>query len=232
MRFNDFLAIHRRVVILAGLALFIAGCSATGGTSWQPQLKKNAADLAAEENMPRPSRPAKIGNNELGFTVTESVHISGAVREEFNQAMQLLGNGNNEAGIKLLEGVIDKAPELTTPYINIGIAYSKIGDMKNAEKSFKRALYLMPNHPVAHNELGVIYRRTGRFELARQSYERALSIYKDFHYAQLNLGVVCDLFLQDLDCALTNYQAYQQAFPDNEQVGIWIADAKNRMGNP
>jgi len=41
--------------------------------------------------------------------------------------------------------------------------------------------------------------------------------------------VVCDLFLNDLGCALENYLAYQKAFPDEKVIEIWIADVRSRM---
>lgn len=216
-----------------GLAVLLAGCAAPGGpASRQAATEKTAQPSAGGAGILRPAKPARVAtDNELGFTISESVSIAGDVRNAYIDALQRLQNGDTEAGIQALKTVIEQAPELTAPHIDLGIAYMKHGDLKNAEASLKHALLLTPDHPVAHNELGIVYRKTGRFQLARQSYERALSILEDFHYAQRNLGVLCDLFLQDLPCALANYQAYHQAFPDDQDVDIWIADIRNRMAN-
>ena len=89
---------------------------------------------------------------------------------------------------------------------------------------------LAPNHPGALNEMGIVYRRTGRFDAARASYERALSVHPGYHYAQRNLGVLCDLYLADLECALRQYESYVAIVADDEQVVIWIADIRNRLG--
>jgi hypothetical protein len=77
--------------------------------------------------------------------------------------------------------------------------------------------------------LGIVYRQTGRFSEARASYERALSIHDGFHYALRNLGVLCDLYIEDLPCALASYEAYSGIVTDDPQVGIWIADVRSRM---
>jgi len=182
------------------------------------------------EEIARPSRPARVETDEeLGFTITESIRITNDVREGYGNAARLLQRGEHEAGIRALQAVIAEAPELTAPHIDLGIAQAAMGDFEAAEASLKHALQLTPDHPVAHNELGIVYRRTGRFELARASYEQALAILGDFHFAQRNLGVLCDLFLEDLSCALSNYQAYQRAFPEDQEVNMWIADIQNRM---
>ena len=47
--------------------------------------------------------------------------------------------------------------------------------------------------------------------------------------ALLNLGVLCDLFLGDLGCALSNYSRYSEIVVDDPDVGIWISDVENRM---
>lgn len=216
------------------LLLLMAGCSVNGVSGLgQSSREKQVEPVSAEVDIPRPAKPAKVAtDDELGFTITESVRISGEVRDAYAMALQLLENDNTEAGIAALQTVVELAPELTAPHIDLGIAYSKSGDYEKAEASLKRALLLTPDHPVAHNELGIVYRKTGRFQLARQSYEEALAILEDFHYAQRNLGVLCDLFLEDLSCALANYEAYQRAFPDDQEVQIWVADIRNRLGTP
>jgi tetratricopeptide (TPR) repeat protein len=83
---------------------------------------------------------------------------------------------------------------------------------------------------VARNELGIVYRRTGRFEQARESYERALDEYPDFHFARLNLAILCDTFLEDLSCAVEQYERYLQSVPDDEDAAMWVADLRNRIG--
>jgi tetratricopeptide (TPR) repeat protein len=78
--------------------------------------------------------------------------------------------------------------------------------------------------------MGIVYRRTGRFDAAHASYEQALSIHPDYHYARRNLGVLCDLYLADLECALNQYESYVEIVSDDEQVVIWIADIRIRLG--
>jgi lipoprotein NlpI len=98
-----------------------------------------------------------------------------------------------------------------------------------AEQNLSRALSLAPNHPVALNEMGILHRRTGNFQSARDHYERALAIHPHYHFALRNLGVLCDLYLEDLECALEQYERYAEIVTDDPDVAIWIADIRNRL---
>ena len=168
---------------------------------------------------------------ESGFTITERVRIGGQARADYDSALRLLGQERYNEGIAVLRGVTEAAPDATAPYIDLGIAYSRIGDLEQAEQAFRTADLLSPNNPIVQNELGILYRRTGRFAEARTSYENALAVYQDFHFARRNLAVLCDLYLADLECALQNYQTYLDSVGSDAEVEIWVADITNRLGN-
>ena len=163
-----------------------------------------------------------------GFTVTQEIRVSGDVRAEYDQALRLVAQQPSEPGIALLVKVTDSAPGAIAPHIDLGIAYARAGDLDRAEESLGRALAINPDHPVANNELGIVYRRKGRFAEARAAYEKALAISPSFHFAHRNLAILCDLYLMDLGCALTHYEAYSRAVPDDKDAVKWIADLRAR----
>lgn len=161
--------------------------------------------------------------------ITENYPVDPEVNAKFKQAVELLKQEKYPEAILLLRAVTGSTSKFTGPYIDLGIAYARSGDLVRAEKSLKKALEINPNHPVAMNELGLVYRKTGRYKLARALYEKLLREYPDFLPAHKNFGVLCDIYIQDLPCALDQYHAYLKGYPDDKKVKIWVADVKSRM---
>lgn len=176
-----------------------------------------------------PSARVEI-QEEVGFTIVEEARISNDVRIDYNEALLLLEQGQTERGTALLESVVEAAPHLTAPRIDLGIAYHRAGNLEAAESNLLLALESNPDHPIAHNELGIVYRKSGRFAEARNSYEAALAFYPGYHFARRNLAVLCDLYLGDLNCALENYEAYMTTVPSDKEATMWITDIRQRIG--
>ena len=166
----------------------------------------------------------------VGFTITEEAKVSSDIRLDYDQALNLLEQGQHDQGVALLEAVAASAPYLSAPRIDLGIAYHNVGDLDAAESNLLLAVNANPNRPIAHNELGIVYRKIGRFAEARKSYEAALSIYPGYHYARRNLAILCDLYLADVNCALQNYEAYMATVPSDDEASMWIADIRYRIG--
>ncbi|WP_237066521.1 tetratricopeptide repeat protein [Microbulbifer guangxiensis] len=158
-----------------------------------------------------------------------SVRVSGSVERDFDRALELLRGERYPEAIGLLQEVVQREQRLPAPYINLGMAYYKSGDEKHAEENLLRALEVFPNHPVAANELAVLYRRQGRFDEARELFISAQRQNPQYAPLMKNFGILCDLYLQDPQCALAQFERYLQLQPGDEEVPIWVAGLKRRI---
>lgn len=209
---------HRTDALLLVAAIAIAGCSSSPTKAPAPRA-----------SVQQPAR-IQMQQDPDGFSIIEEVNVDASIRADYDSAIRLLEQKQYPQGIATLVKVTQAAPGVTAAHIDLGIAYSRAGDLEHAEASLLQALTLNPRHPIAYNELGMVKRKQGDFSAARTSYEQALALHPTFHFAQRNLAILCDLYLADRGCALANYEAYLRSAPDDQDVVKWLADLRNRGG--
>lgn len=168
---------------------------------------------------------------DTGLTNKKLTHVDvdTDVDSDFKSAIALLQQEQYTQAIVVLKSVIEREQRLPAPYVNIAIAYNKLGETKDAETNLISALKLDIGHPVANNELGLLYREAGKFNAARIAYENAINEHPDYLPAKRNLGVLCDLYLHDFKCALDQFEDYLELKPDDKTAEIWVADVKRRF---
>jgi Flp pilus assembly protein TadD len=199
----------------------LAGCATDG---------KVKAPVAHEPSVGKEPSVTRLKDGREGFIITEVPEIDEASRRDFDRAIAMLKDQDYGKAIDVLEKVIEQSPGISAPYIDVAIAYQRIGKPEQAEKHLKTALKLFPEHPVACNEYGLLYRKTGRFAEARAIYEKAITRFPDYYPLHRNLGVLCDLYLDDPECALKQFEIYSEKMPADAQVKIWVAELRTRLG--
>ena len=207
--------------MLIALSL-LAGC--TAGTKVMPDNVVGTAPALEG------SAVTQFENGRRGFIITEVANLDATARRDFDQAVVLLHEGNYEQAIELLEKVVEVSPGVSAPYINLALAYRKVGKLELAEEHLKTALNLISGHPVASNEYGLLLRKAGRFDEAKNIYEQSLTIFPDYLPVRRNLGIMCDLYLNDQECALTQYEYYYEANPEDKQAKMWVSELRLRLG--
>ena len=201
------------------LLVFLTGCITLKPES-RPINKSAEKDLSATE----------VEDVGKGFVITEAAQLEELTRKDFEEAVRLLNEEDYHKAIEILEKVIEQSPGVTAPFIDLGIAYQRIGDQEKAETQFKSALELFPGHPVACNQYGLLLRKNGKFDEARNVFEQALVEYPSYYPVHRNLGILYDLYLNDLTNALEHYETYNGYVTEDAKVKIWIADLRIRLG--
>lgn len=207
------------LALMIALAVF-SGCATGAGV--KPQQPQPVANQ-------EPS-VARLEDGRQGFIIRENPGLDSESRGEFERAVAMMNDGKNDKAIELLTKVIERSPGVTAPHIDIAEAYMRTGKPEPAEQHLKTALGLVPHHPVASNEYGLLLRRSGRFKEAREIYEKALASFPEYLPLHRNLGILCDLYLNDPECALKQFEIYSEGVPADTQVKIWIAELHTRLG--
>lgn len=117
-----------------------------------------------------------------------------------------------------VEKVLEKSPlRSAAAYIGLGSMHQMKNEFDEAERLFKKALEIEPNHPDAHLRLAVIYEAQEKWQEAADSYEIGLKRSPDNAQAHNNLGAVYEE-LGRADEAIKQYEEALRLVPDNSVV--------------
>jgi len=147
----------------------------------------------------------------------------------FEQAASSMAAGDFvDAELRFKEFLL-QYPEYPGAHVNLAIIHVSNGNEVAARASIDAALALDPNYPAALNQLGMLLRRNGKFLEAEAAYMKAVTVSPEYALAHYNLGVLNELYLQRLDAALQNFEAYQLIVGEDKQVAKWITDLTRRV---
>ena len=158
------------------------------------------------------------------------IPLDPTAQQAFERALNALQNEAYTQSIEGFQALTLSHPAYRGPWINLAIAWGRKGDIERARGLFRDMVSRHPDWAMAHHELAILQRQAGEFAAARRSYEAAIVAQPDFALAYRNLGLLCDLYLHDINCALSKYEKYQALLEvEDKEVALWIADAKRRL---
>ncbi len=149
---------------------------------------------------------------------------------EYAQALQLMKAGKSGDAELEFQQLALAYPQFAGPQVNLGLLYLHDSRLTDAETAFKEALARNPGSAVAANELGIVERKLGKFDAAQAAYAQAIAAQPGYASAHLNLGVLYDLYLDQPQKALDEFERYVAIAGDNKQVAGWIAELHKRVG--
>lgn len=153
----------------------------------------------------------------------------------YGSALALLKKQKYEQAAARLEELARTDADRAGPYINLGIAYRQLDKLDEAKQALLIATQRKDGNAIAWNELGIVYRKLGEFENARDAYRKSIRKQSRYAKAYLNLGILCDIYLEDLKCAMRNYRKYLDVSTHKDQdkeITLWLADVSRRAGKP
>lgn len=152
---------------------------------------------------------------------TAAVTVDSAASHQ--QAVTLMQQEKWQQAVILLETLTTQHDNLSGPWLNLGIAYTKTGNSESAEAAFRKSINMNTTNSEAYNQLGILYRRTGRLKEAGFIYETGLKSDPGNASIHWNLGILHDKYLPNPRKALLHYQRYQQITEsDDPQLQAWI----------
>lgn len=122
----------------------------------------------------------------------------------FQRGNKLYEEGEYEKAIHTYEEAININSTQWGYYLNLGLAYKKMGKKEKAVTAFKQAVELNPQSYSSNKELGEILAKSGNFGEAKKFYQKAAEISPEDPDSFYNLGV-CLTNLGESEAALENF---------------------------
>lgn len=121
-------------------------------------------------------------------------------------------------------------PELSGPWVNLGIAHWRQQQLDEAERAFQQALLTNPLNNDAYVQFAIMQRERGKFAEAEQLYLKALEVWPHNVDALINLGILYDMYMGRFDEALEQFELAQQLIAEpSQELDGWIIDIKRRQ---
>lgn len=205
-------------LVCTATLLLMAGCTTSPG---KDEGAEQAA-LAEGEQVPFVLIPSPY----------QSGSVPGQAKKEFAAAQASMREKQWDQAEATLLLMTETYPELSGPYVNLGIVYLQTQRYEEAVKALEFAIATNPTNMDAYSQLGLAYREQGLFEQADMSYQSALSVWPHHADSLKNSAILYDLYLGKLPEALERYKllAQIQGEPTRELKG-WIIDLERRIAN-
>ena len=211
--------------VVAGVLLAACSSGPPRPTEEPPEPVTSASPAAGKAGAPgTPGAP--------GAAPPVPVEVTARGKADFDRAVGFMRAGNTTEAELEFKQVALQFPQLSSPYVNLGILYRKSGRLDQSEAALKTAVERNGASAVAWTELGATQRMRGEFPDAAASYEKAIADDPNFAPAYRNLGVVTDLYLSDPERALTAFEKYKELTGEEKPVSGWIAELRVRTGKP
>ena len=153
-------------------------------------------------------------------------------RDAMNKGMTLLYQKSDYPGsIKLFERAIQAYPNYYEAYAQMGLAYMKMKDTAESEKSLRKSIGLSQEHyPDALVMLAMLFSSTKRFADAEPLARKAVELDSNSWHAQSELAQVL-LGLKRFDEAEKFAEEAVKLQPDNPLLRLLLADVHISLGN-
>ncbi|WP_269603952.1 tetratricopeptide repeat protein [Prochlorococcus marinus] len=167
--------------------------------------------------------PFALGENKENITVTTNQFSKFSKEQLIKQAFKFHSQGNTLEAAQYYQRFINQGFKDYRVFSNFGTILQSLGNLKEAELSYRKAIEIKPDFADSNYNLGTTLQALGNLKEAELSYLKAIEINPDFAEAHNNLGII----LNDVGKLQEAELSYRKALKLNPN----FADAHNNLGN-
>ncbi len=134
--------------------------------------------------------PFALGEIKENITINPNTPSKPSKEKIINQAFKFHSQGNISEAAKYYQYFINQGFKDHRVFSNYGIILKNLGNLQEAELSYRKAIEIKPDYSDAHSNLGNILRDLGKLQEAELSTRKAIELNPNFADAHCNLGSI------------------------------------------
>ncbi len=194
----------------------------SGVTDYVTRSESNEVEVSSQVGIDTVAKSDPMGN----------IQINSEIKKAYKQAASLIKQKKLPKALNLMIKIKAKYPQLSGPNYQMARIYLL---QKKHEKAIEQVDVSLTKNTRNYYSLslkGVILKAQGKFKDAKASYLQAIQIYPYYSKSHLNLGVLADVYLGELDLALSEYKTYMKLTSNKDKkVANWVLEVKRRINS-
>ena len=171
------------------------------------------------KTFPVPIALEAIKNN---ISISYSTPSKPSKEQIINQAFNFHSQGNIVEAKKYYKYCISQCFNDHRVFSNYGAILQGLGQLKEAEWSFRKAIEIKPDYAEAYSNLGNILKELGKLQDAEFSYRKAIEIKPDFADVHYNLGSTLET-IGNRQEAISHWEKAVELKPEDDKPVIALA---------
>lgn len=213
-----------KVLLISAFLITLTSCGTLGTKKGDKEALDDKDAQAAT------SETGQILNVIPNPYLAQTIKIPSGAQEQFQLALQFMQDKDWPNAEKQLAAMVVAYPQLSGPYVNLGITYWRKKNIDKATETFTKAIEVNPLNSDAYLQFALMQREQGHFTEAEALYLKAIETWPHNINAHINLGILYDMYMGRFNEALEHYEMSQklQEKPDRRIKG-WVKDLQRRQ---
>lgn len=158
--------------------------------------------------------------------------LTAEIEQRYQQGLALMQQNAWADATAHWQTMLEQGAEFAGIYTNLALAQLQQQDYAAGLAAAEKSRQLDEHYCPAWKTLALLQRHNGDFSAAERSYLTAADCAPEDADIPFNLGILYDLYLQDLDNALQQYQRAQQLAGEGDStLAMWITDLQRRQSS-
>jgi tetratricopeptide (TPR) repeat protein len=222
-----------KILFILSCGILLSACSSfqtenkTSSKSYKKTVVQSSASNQRQSDIDDTS--INLSKNNLIDPMAD-IQINSEIKESYKQTSSFIKQNKYQKALNLMIKVKGKYPQLSGPNYQMARIYLLQKQFKKALEQIDISVQKNPRNYYAISLQGVILKNQGKFKEAKLSYLKAIDIFPNYSKSHLNLGVLADLYLGDLELALSEYKTYMTLTSNKDKkVANWILEVNRRL---